>query len=182
MSQYRRNLVAGGAYFFTVVTADRRPILTTPVGRACLRYAIHTVRKKHPFTVFSCTLLPDHLHAVWFLPADDARYPLRWRRIKEVFTRTFLSSGGQEAVVSARRAARHERGVWQRRYWEHTIRDDDDLRRCVDYCHWNPVKHGHVSTPRDWPWSTYHRFVASGDYEERWGQHDPAPGFEYAGE
>ena len=142
MPDYRRLFVPGGTYFFTVVTQDRRPILNTATGRDCLRNAIQTVKRKQPFDMLAIVLLAEHVHTVWALPPGDDRYPLRWAQIKEAFTRTFLTSGGGEAPVTASRTSHRERGVWQHRYWEHTCRDEDDLKRCVDYIHWNPVKHG----------------------------------------
>jgi putative transposase len=165
----------GGTYFFTVVTQDRRPILTTPKGRVLLRQAIQTVKRKQPFEMVAIVLLPDHLHAVWTLPPRDDSYSLRWAQIKEQFTRSFIASGGDEAALTASRERHRERGVWQRRFWEHSCRDDDDLNRCVDYVHWNPVKHGLVKRVKDYPWSTFHRFVKEGEYDLDWGGTDPAP-------
>ncbi len=175
MPEYRRLFIPGGTYFFTVVTQDRRPILTTDTARACLRTAIRTVRKKQPFGLLAIVLLPDHLHTVWALPPGDERYPLRWAQIKEQFSRLSLASGGEEALVSESRMRHRERGIWQRRYWEHACRDEDDLKRCVDYVHWNPVKHGLVKRVTDYPWSTFHRFVKEGEYDPDWGGHDPCP-------
>jgi putative transposase len=114
-------------------------------------------------------LLPDHFHAIWSLPPDDADYSTRWKQTKEAFTEAFLASGGVEASRSSSRAKRSERGVWQRRFWEYTVRDEDDLKRCVDYIHWNPVKHGFVTRPADYPWSTFPRYVRLGEYERDWG-------------
>ncbi len=178
MADYRRNFVPGGTYFFTVVAAGRRPILTTELGRACLHEAVDAVLTMFPFKLVATVLLPDHLHAVWTLPAGDDRYPLRWQRIKELFTRRYVSQGGQELPRSKSRRHKKERGVWQRRYWEHTVRDEDELKKCVDYVHWNPRKHRLVQRVRDWPWSTFHRFVAQGEYDVDWGGTDPCPGFD----
>ncbi len=119
---YRRNYIPGGTYFFTCVTHKRRPILTTELGRRCLREAIHEVQKDHPFTLFAIVLVPDHWHCVWTLPEGDARYPLHWMRIKEEFTERWLAGGGTEAKQSASREQHRMRGVWQKRYWEHTVR------------------------------------------------------------
>jgi putative transposase len=181
MPSYRRNYVPGGTYFFTVVTHRRIPILTTLLGRDCFRAAIGAEQSVRPFEAFADVLLPDHLHAVWVLPQDDQDYSTRWRRIKERFTEGYLAGGGQEATRSASRARRSERGVWQRRFWEHTVRDEDDLKRCVDYIHWNPVKHGLVKQVKDYPWSSFHRFVESGDYDPDWGSVPPedVPGAEW---
>ena len=175
MADYRRNYVPGGTYFFTVVTAGRRPILTTDLGRECLREAIDEIKAKSPFTLFAIVLLPDHLHSVWILPRGDADYSTRWRQIKEKFTRRYLERGGTEATVSDSRRKKSERGIWQRRFWEHTVRDEDDLKRCVDYVHWNPRKHNLAERVQDWPWSTFHRFVEEGEYDLDWGGTDPCP-------
>ncbi len=170
MPDYRRNFIPGGTYFFTVVTLDRRPILITEAGRACLRAAIGTIRKKRPFDLVACVLLPDHLHTVWTLPPGDPDYSIRWRQIKEQFSRNYHEAGGDEASMTESRLRHRERAIWQRRFWEHTCRDEDDLKRCVDYLHWNPVKHGLVSTVGDYPWSTFHRFVREGEYAKDWGR------------
>jgi putative transposase len=177
MSNYRRWLVPGGTYFFTVVTFDRRPILTEDSARQLLRAAIAEVRADLPFEIAAWVLLPDHLHAVWTLPPCDSDYPRRWSRIKEKFTKTYLAAGGQEGTRNRSRRRHRERAVWQRRYWEHTVEDEADLAGCVDYVHWNPVKHGLVGRVRDWRWSTFHRFVQAGHYELDWGRNDPCPGY-----
>jgi putative transposase len=177
----RRWYVPGGTYFFTLVTQDRRPLFTEALARAALRGAIEAEQAVRPFEPVAIVLLPDHLHAVWTLPAGDADYPTRWRRIKERFTEAYLGNGGREARVSAARSRRAERGVWQRRYWEHVCRDEDDLERCLDYLHWNPVKHGYARRPADWPYSTFEKFVRLGQYEPGWGGDPPAdvPGAEW---
>ena len=169
MPNFTRSRVPGGVYFFTVVTHQRRPILTMPLSRDCLRRALAAEQARAPFTLFAVVLLPDHLHAVWFLPEGDADYSTRWAKIKEHFTRGYLAAGGREGVMTPNRWRHRERAVWQHRFWEHTIIDEDDLERCVNYVHWNPVKHGLVSRVKDYPWSSFHRFVASGDYPADWG-------------
>src|SRR5262245_44459873 len=123
-------------------------------------------------------LLPDHLHCVWTLPATDADYSTRLRQIKEAFTRAFLESGGAEGSSSESRQLHCERAVWQRRFWEHTCRDQDDLNRCIDYIHWNPVKHGLIRLPRDYPFSSFHRYVDQGVYPTDWGGVNPCPGYD----
>ena len=178
MSNYRRNYVAGGTYFFTIVSYQRRPILATTLARKCLRESIATIRSKWAFDIVAIVLLPDHLHTVWTLPRDDARYSLRIRRIKEEFTRRYLAQGGTELPQSRSRIAHGQRGIWQRRFWEHTVRDEDDLKRCVDYVHWNPKKHGLVAKVKDWKWSSFHDFVKLGEYDTDWGGSDPTPGFD----
>lgn len=175
MPNYRRNYVPGGTFFFTCVTHRRRPILTTDLGRECLRNAIRQIRKRHPFTLVAIVLLPDHLHTVWELPSNDHRYELRWMRIKEEFTRSWIWAGGTELPQSKSREEHRHRGVWHKRYWEHTVRDEADLARCFDYIHWNPRKHGLVRRVRDWPWSSFHRYVECGEYPIGWGGSDPTP-------
>jgi putative transposase len=125
MSNYLRYFVPGGTYFFTVVTHERRRFLTHPSSRRCLREAFTSIQIKRPFEMPAVVLLPDHLHAIWTLPEGDADYSLRWRRIKEEFTIKYISSGGKEGICSDSRLRRKERGIWQRRFWEHTIRDED---------------------------------------------------------
>jgi len=175
MSNYRRWFVPGGTFFFTLVLQNRRPLFHEEKWRTALRFSIATVREQYPFTIVAMVLLLEHLHTVWTLPFGDKEYPRRWRKIKEGFTKQFLKQGGCDGAVSASRKRKRERGVWQRRYWEHTVRDETDLERCVDYIHWNPRKHRLVSRVRDWEWSTFHQFVALGQYELDWGGTDPCP-------
>jgi putative transposase len=163
MTNYRRNFVAGGSYFFTVNLVDRRSRLLTDhieTLRAAFRYA----RNRHPFTVEATVVLPEHLHAIWTLPDGDPDFALRWRLIKSTFSRALP----QDEQVSKSRSGRGERGIWQRRYWEHTLRDEGDFARRVDYIHFNPVKHGHVGRVSDWPYSSFHRMVRLGVYPEDW--------------
>lgn len=177
MSRYVRNYIPGGTYFFTLVTYQRRRFLTTELARTTLREAIENVRKDHDFTIIAMVLLPDHLHTVWQLPPGDADYSLRWSRIKEEFTKAYLKVGGRELAQSSSRRRQRYRGVWHKRFWEHTVRDEDDLKRCVDYIHYNPCKHNLVERVRDWPWSTFHRFVLEGEYDIDWGKVDPCPDY-----
>jgi putative transposase len=164
MTEYRRNFLAGASYFFTVNLADRRKrLLTERVD--LLRAAFKDVRRRHPFTIEAIVVLPDHLHAIWTVPENDADFALRWRQIKAGFARKV--PGGEP--LSASRAEKGERGIWQRRYWEHTLRDEKDFARHVDYIHFNPVKHGHVGRVRDWPYSSFHRMVRLGLYPDDWG-------------
>jgi putative transposase len=163
MTHYRRNFIAGGCFFFTVNLADRRLALLAEHIDA-LRAAVRQTQQHHPFTIDAMVVLPDHLHALWTLPEGDANFATRWRLIKSAFSRSFAT--GER--ISDSRAARGERGIWQRRYWEHTIRDESDFERHVNYVHINPVKHGLVSQVRDWPYSSFHRMVKSGVYPEDW--------------
>jgi putative transposase len=164
MTDYRRNFVAGGSFFFTVNLAERHlQLLTEHIDE--LRAAFRQTRERHPFTTDAIVVLPDHLHAFWTLPDGDRDFSTRWRLIKSTFSRN-LAAG---EPVSASRAAKRERGIWQRRYWEHTIRDEDDFGRHIDYVHINPLKHGLVERVRDWPYSSFHRMVQLRIYPEDWG-------------
>lgn len=163
MTGYRRNFIAGGSFFFTVNLAERRlQLLTEHIEE--LRAAFRTVRQRHSFAIDAMVVLPDHLHAVWTLPEGDADFATRWRLIKSTFSRG-LPAGER---ISSSRVTRGERGIWQRRYWEHTIRDENDFARHVDYIHINPVKHGLVTRVQDWPFSSFHRMVKLGVYPEDW--------------
>lgn len=163
MTNYRRNRVAGGSYFFTVNLVDRSQSLLVDHVDA-LRQAFRYTRARHLFTIDAIVVLPEHLHAIWTLPENDVDYSLRWRLIKTVFSRSLLKT----ERISASRQSKSERGIWQRRYWEHTILDDDDFARHVDYIHINPVKHGYVTRAADWPHSSFHRFVAAGLIDLEW--------------
>jgi len=134
-----------------------------------LRKAIKDELAESPFEQVAFVLLPDHFHTIWTLPPEDDRYSKRMMRIKDAFTKAYLAGGGTEAYCSPSKIRKGERGVWQSRFWEHTVRDDDDFKRCLDYIHWNPVKHGYASRPCDYPWSTFRKFVRLGEYEPEWG-------------
>jgi putative transposase len=123
---------------------------------------------KWPFTINALVVLPDHLHSIWTLPPGDTAYPTRWGWIKKEFTKEWLAIGGAEGPISDARRQQGRKGVWQPRYWEHTLEDEDDFERHFDYIHYNPVKHGYAKCPRDWPWSTFHRWVAADVYPENW--------------
>jgi putative transposase len=133
MTGYRRSLLKGGSYFFTVVTYDRLPILTSNKARAILHSAWIDVRKRFPFTTVAVCLLPDHLHCIWSLPENDADYSVRWKEIKRLFTKEYLQKIGPGEIRSESRMKKGEAAIWQRRFWEHTIRDEDDLNRHIDY-------------------------------------------------
>ncbi len=178
MPDYRRWYVPGGTFFFTVVTCQRRRFLTDEIARDSLRQAIEKVRKTLPFEMRAMVLMPDHLHTVWTLPAGDSQYPLRRKQIKEHFTNNYLAAGGSEVPPNASRQRHGERGIWQRRYWEHAVEDEDDLKHCVDYSHWNPKKHGFVANVRDWAWSSFHRYVEAGEYTIDWARRSVCPGYD----
>jgi putative transposase len=168
MPNYRRAHVPGGSFFFTLVTNRRARLFTQPRGRHLLGSMFRRCLLRWPFTINALVLLPEHLHAIWSLPPGDDDYPKRWGWIKKEFTKEWLHVGGAEERVSDARRRERRRGVWQPRYWEHTLEDEDDFERHFDYIHYNPVKHGHVKCPRDWPWSSFHRWVARGVYSEHW--------------
>jgi putative transposase len=169
MPEYRRVKSAGGTYFFTLVTHLRRPILTNEVVRLALRQGIQRARQTLPFQIEAWVLLPDHLHAVWTLPSDDDNYAARWAIIKRQVSTLCGKQFNEIEELSASKQKRKESGIWQRRYWEHQIRDDLDFQRHMDYLHWNPVKHGYVRNVADWPFSSFHRLVAQEIYPLDWG-------------
>lgn len=155
MSNYRRVRIPGGTYFFTVNLQQRdRLLLVEHIEH--LRCAFRTARVERPFEIIAAVVLPDHMHCIWRLPEGDADYATRWRHIKSLFSRSLAVAGS-----ASRRANRCERGIWQRRFWEHCIRDERDLLAHIEYVHFNPVKHGYVDDSRKWPYSTIHRYMAS---------------------
>lgn len=162
--RYRRADVEGGTYFFTVNLAERKRTLLVD-HMAVLRTVMRDVSNRHPFRTDALVVLPDHLHAIWTLPEGDRDFAMRWMLIKAGFSRCIAV--GERRNRS--RAAKGERGIWQRRYWEHLIRDEQDFARHADYIHFNPVKHGHVARAVDWPHSTFHRHVEAGIYPLAWG-------------
>ena len=163
MVQYRRNWVPGGCYFFTVSLRNRQSTMLVDHVDA-LRAAFRHVRHQRPFVIDAMVVLPDHLHAIWTLPPNDADFAGRWQAIKSRFSRTLVKGG-----VTMTRNAKGEYDLWQRRYWEHTIRDEVDLTRHVDYIHFNPVKHGYVASATEWPFSSFHRYVKAGVLTADWG-------------
>ena len=163
MVRYRRNFLPGGTFFFTVTLDDRRSsALIDHIG--LVRAAFRGTRNLKPFVIDAIVILPDHLHAIWTLPESDADFSDRWRRIKGAFTRGVVATGA--SVPSDHRG---EYALWQRRFWEHTVRDERDFERCVDYIHFNPVKHGLVSSPVAWPFSSLHRYIRAGVLPRDWG-------------
>ena len=164
MPDYRRLYHLGGTYFFTVNLLQRsgNEVLTRHIEQ--LRDAVRVVRKAHPFQIDSWVVLPDHLHCVIQLPEDDSDFTLRWRLIKSRFSKSLPQTERRSAV----RMRRGERGIWQRRFWEHLIRDEVDYAAHMDYVHFNPVKHGLVKRVIDWPYSTFHRLVDKGIYPADW--------------
>lgn len=173
MPNLRRAFIRGGTFFFTLVTNRRAHLFAQARAKRLLGTTFRRCQEKWPFTFNALVLLPDHLHAIWSLPPGDDEYPKRWGWIKKEFTKEWLSVGGMEESISAARQEERRRGVWQPRYWqprywEHTLEDEDDFERHFDYVHYNPVKHGYAKCPRDWPESSFHRWVAAGVYPEHW--------------
>jgi len=169
MSHYRRANTPGATYFFTVVAYRRQPIFCDAPIRAALRDAIHEVRAQRPFVVDAWVLLPDHLHCLWTLPPGDADFATRWSLIKRRVSVACNRRYRQEAWLTASKKKHRESTLWQRRFWEHQIRNDADMQRHVDYIHYNPVKHGLCPAPRDWPYSTIHRYIETGMLPANWG-------------
>ena len=160
MPDYRRSQVPGGTYFFTVNLLERFPNDLLVSNIDILRAAVKKVKKKYPFQIDGWVVLPDHIHCIWTLPPDDNNYSTRWRLIKTYFVRKLPKTERRSFV----RQKRGERGIWQRRYWEHQIRDDKDYSVHMDYLLYNPVKHGYVQRVTDWPFSTFSHLVKKGIY------------------
>ncbi len=155
----------GGTYFFTVNLADRSSCLLVERIDA-LRLSVQDAKRTRPFESIAWVVLPDHMHALWRLPDGDEDFATRWMRIKQ----GFCERVPRRERIPALRRSRNERGIWQRRYWEHLIRDERDLHNHIDYIHFNPVKHGYVARAHDWPYSSFHRFVRDGVVPARWGE------------
>lgn len=167
MVDYRRNYLPGGSFFFTVNLQDRQStFLTDHID--LLREAFRTVRSQQPFSITAIVILPEHLHTIWELPPEDDNFSSRWRVIKSLFTRSLVKRG-----VEISKNKKGEYSLWQRRFWEHTIRDENDLQRHVDYIHYNPVKHGWAARVKEWEYSSFHRYVKLGWINEDWGSDLP---------
>lgn len=164
MRRYIRTHVPGGTFFFTVNLAERHGNRMLVEHVNALREAFHSTRRNHPFRTEAIVILPDHLHAMWTLQQDDSDFSMRWALIKARFSRSIE----RDERISSSRLRRRERGIWQRRFYEHVVRDDDDFARHVDYIHWNPVKHGWTQRVMDWPHSSFHRFVRQGLLTPDW--------------
>ena len=168
MPEYRRWFVPGGTYFFTVVTKQRAPLFRNEHARHLLRESFAKMRRNRPFEINAMVLLPDHLHTIWTLPPGDADFSTRWSMVKRLFTQAWLTESGGEQIVSSSQARRRRRGVWQRRFWEHVVRHEQDYIQHCDYIHYNPVKHGLADCPHAWPYSSFARFVAERRYAADW--------------
>lgn len=164
--EYRRHYQPGGCYFFTVVTRQRQPLLIENIER--LRFAFHRTMTRYPFAIDAIVILSDHLHTLWRLPEGDSDYSRRWMVLKRCFSSALPAAG-----LSSSQTRKREKGIWQRRYWEHTIRDDADWARHMDYIHYNPVKHGYADSPAAWPYSSFSRCVERGVYVPEWGRLEP---------
>jgi putative transposase len=173
MSNYYRDQTKGGTWFFTVVAFERRPIFCLESFRNSLKQSILKTKENHPFKINAWILLPDHLHCVWTLPKNDADFSIRWKLIKQYVTRDCKSSLLKQKRIGAAKKKRRESSIWQRRFWEHKIRSEQDFRTHLDYLHYNPVKHGLCGSPSQWPYSSFHRFQARGVYTEDWATDNP---------
>jgi putative transposase len=177
MPEYRRAYIPGSTVFLTLVTYQRRPLFTSENAIAHLRHALHTVLLETPFQFVAGVVLPDHLHFLWTLPANDSNYSRRIGRMKVLVTQALRGKRTLPTTVSLSRQKHRESDVWQRRFWEHTIQDEADFQKHFDYLHYNPVNHGLVNCPHEWEISSFHHWVSWGVYEETWGcgdQPDPA--------
>jgi putative transposase len=171
MPDYRRNRVEGGTYFFTLALADRGSDLLVQEA-AALRASVSRVRARYPFNIDAWVVLPEHLHSVWTLPDGDADFSTRWGLIKRGLSARIAKGENR----SASKIFKGERGIWQRRFWEHTMRDEADFVRHINYVHFNPVKHGLVGNAKDWPFSSFRRAVARGEYPADWGGREEGVG------
>jgi len=171
MPDYRRRFVPGGCWFFTVTLLDRRSTLLTDNIDA-LREATRWTLRRYPFRIDAFVVLPEHLHAIWTLPPGDTDFSTRWRMIKTRFVRSVPNT----EPMTRSRVERGERGIWQRRFWEHHIRSHEEFGHYADYCAINPVKHGLVRRPIDWPHSSFHRDLRRGIYTVDWGTKVTLPG------
>ncbi len=178
--RYRRARIAGATYFFTVVTEGRRPIFRDDSVVAMFETGLNRIKDRHWFNVDAYVVLPDHIHTLWTLPEGDANFSTRWRLIKEAFTKAYIRDHSP-MEQSASRHAKGEQPIWQRRFWEHVIRDEADYAAHVDYIHYNPVRHGLVSAARDWPHSSFSQWVEQGAYQPHWGSGDMPALPEWAG-
>ncbi|MFA5960273.1 MAG: transposase [Tatlockia sp.] len=164
MVHYRRSVVEGGVFFFTLTLQNRNASLLVDYIHL-LTEAVQTVKKEHPFHIKAYVILPEHLHMVWALPQNDSHYSLRWKKIKTLFSKSLARSG-----VPLSKTRHNEYTLWQRRFWEHTIKDEQDFENHVHYIHYNPIKHGLVKDLNDWPYSSFHHYVKSGRIDKNWGK------------
>lgn len=166
--QYRRLYIKGGTYFFTLVTYNRKPIFSSVAAVQLLSTALTYTASRMPFETVAYVILPDHLHYIFTLPIESSDFSTRWRLIKSHFTRQWCKEGSISNHPS--RIKKGELDVWQRRFWEHLIRDETDLARHIEYIHYNPVKHGFVNAAMEWKYSSFMDFVRDGMYPSNWGE------------
>jgi putative transposase len=169
VANYRRAREPGGTFFFTVVTYRRRLVFDQPESRQMLREVVQEVRQRQPFTIDAWVLLPEHMHCIWTLPKESLDFSVRWSLIKCGFSRRAKSLYHVDEWMNASRHKQRETTIWQRRFWEHQIRSEEEYQVYMDYTYFNPVRHGLVKRVVDWPYSTFHRYVRLGIYPENWG-------------
>ena len=158
--KYRRAFISGGSFFFTLVTEKRRPLFASAEAVDVLRGAFRSVRSTRQFALDAIVVLPEHLHCIWTLPPGDADFPTHWRLIKIGFTKH--CDPALRPAPSTVQTKRQEQALWQHRYWEHMLRDEANFERHVEYILCNPVKHGYVASPLEWPHSSFLRYVETG--------------------
>ena len=168
MPKYLRSYVPGGSYFLTLVTYDRNPVFRAPENISRLRSALKSVKSEMPFEIAGAVMLPDHLHFIWSLPTGDEDFSRRVGRLKALFTKSLPAASPPEQNISISRRKHRESNVWQRRFWEHTLRDEEDLQIHLDYIHYNPVKHGYAQCPHLWSASSFNHWVKNGGYTADW--------------
>ena len=164
MPNYKRARFEGGYYFFTLVTYKRAELFSQKLARDCLREGINKTRSRHSFESIAFCLLYDHFHCLWKLPENDSDYSMRRSSIKSLFSKSYLKISKIRKPISPSRSRKGKVSIWQRRFWEHQLRDEHDLQNHIDYIHYNPVKHGLVKRVEDWSWSTYHKYLKAGFY------------------
>jgi REP-associated tyrosine transposase len=181
MPKYRRNYQNGGTYFISIITGERFPLFESSIARDCLRLAFEKTKATHPFTLDACVLLPEHIHCLLTLPEDDGEYSKRISIVKRLFSQCCKQKGIQYPRPSKSKLSKRESGFWQRRFWEHTIKDEEDYKNHLDYIHYNPVKHGLVQCAHAWPHSTFNKWIKHGEYGSDWAcecdgkKHTPMP-------
>ncbi len=174
MPNYRRWRVSGGTYFITIVTYQRYPWLCSEIGREGLRNALNHIRLHRPFFLDAIVLLPDHVHLIFTLPEGDFNYSSRILEIKKYVTQNYSEKLNLNLPLTKSRQKRKESNLWQARFWEHTIRNEEDFANHCNYIHYSPVKHGLCESPEQWQFSTFHQFVEKGIYPQDWGK-NPIP-------
>ncbi len=168
MSNYHRAFLNGGTFFFTVVTYRRYPIFKEEISVGLLSCCFKSIMKIHPFKIDAIVIMPDHLHTIWTLPAEESDFSIRWKQIKGTFSRHYSRNKSREITESM--ISKSEKGIWQRRFWEHAIRNQEDFNKHCDYIHYNPVKHRLVNSPLEWKFSSFRKFVEKGLYNDDWGR------------